>query len=133
MLDFLKEEQGASLMELIVIIVVMGVILPSVFLIYSSGSVFHSRYEIRIRCNQLANMRTEEILAYKYEHPDWYKIIDSYAGTVQTADDYTVKTEISYISGWGNAGLDAYEIKITVSHQHLPDGAVLTTRLTKYV
>ncbi|MGD9486745.1 MAG: hypothetical protein AB7W47_01865 [Calditrichaceae bacterium] len=132
MLDYLKEEQGASLMELIVIIVVMGVILPSVFLIFSSGSVFHSRYEVRIRCSQLANMRTEEILAYKYEHPDWYKNIDSYAGTTKTVDDYSVKTEISYISGWGNAGLEAYEIKITVSHQHLPDGLVLITRLTKY-
>lgn len=98
---YLKEEQGASLMELIIVIVAMGVILPSVFLIYSSGSVFHSRYEIRIRCNQLANLRTEEILAYKHEHPDWYKYINSYAGTVQTADDYSVKTEVSYVFRMG--------------------------------
>ena len=131
-LKFTGNQKGFSLLELIVVLVLVGVALPTFLMILGLLANNHAENEILTRCMTLADSKIEEIFAFKNENPLWFNTIESKAGEETLEGNYTRTTVISEKTNWGDNKEDAYEVSVTVSHPKLPQGYTLTVRLTKF-
>jgi len=132
MRSFLKKEQGVTLIELIVVIIILGVALPFLFSMIGYLATHHARNEIYTQSMMLADSRLEEIYAFKQQQKDWYKNIMDF-NEVETLDGgFTRETVITKVDNWGNANLEAYDVTVNVTHSSLSDGYTIKVRLTKF-
>jgi len=131
-LKFTGNQKGFSLLELIVVLILVGVALPTFLMIMGLLANNHAENEILTRCMTLADSKIEEIFAFKNENPLWFNTIESKAGEETLEGNYTRTTVISEKTNWGDNKEDAYEVSVTVSHPKLPQGYTLTVRLTKF-
>ncbi len=131
-LKFTGNQKGFSLLELIVVLILVGVALPTFLMIMGLLANNHAENEILTRCMTLADSKIEEIFAFKNENPLWFNTIESKAGQETLEGNYTRTTVISEKTNWGNNKEDAYEVSVTVAHPKLPQGYTLTVRLTKF-
>ncbi len=127
-----ENENGLTLIELVVVIILIGVALPSILSMMGLVSLHSVRNEVTEEAVSLAESKMEEIIGKKETRWDWYKDASQFEADETLPDGYQRVVEVTPVTGWGNAELDAWEIKVTVSHQLLPDGYSLVTRLTKY-
>ncbi|MCB0283670.1 MAG: prepilin-type N-terminal cleavage/methylation domain-containing protein [Calditrichae bacterium] len=130
-MKYKREEQGFTLIELVVVITIIGIILPSLFVLMGNLSIQSFNSRLTSQVINLANSRMEEIQAFKEESWDWYKDINNYSET-ENSNGFTRNTTITYHNSWGNSGYEAYEINVNVSHSKLPQGYTLRFFLTKY-
>jgi len=131
MIRFIRNQQGISLFEIILLIVIVGVALPSLYTLNGIIVRYHAKNEIIVQATSLADSRMEEIISFKEENDDWDTYIDNYDQTESLSGGFTRVTKVTSVSGWGAEGLDAYEIKVTVSHVELKNGYSLTTMLAE--
>ena len=125
-------QQGFTLIELIVTIVILGIAIPSLISVIALASLNSSKNGVLEKAVTIAEYKMEEFVQYKEANWDWYKNLNYFQSTESLDDGYTREATVKGISGWGNAGVDAYEISVTVTHSLLPNGYKLTTRFTIY-
>lgn len=129
---FWKNQQGVSLFELIITIVIVGIALPSLISVFGLTTRNFLQNEVLMNCVGYADSRMEEILSFRDQNWDWYKTIYDFETKQKYKKWYLVTTSVNQISGWGDANLDAYEITVTATHSTLENGYTLTMRLCKY-
>jgi type II secretory pathway pseudopilin PulG len=125
--NFYRNENGVSLLELILVIVLVGAALPSLLVVIGQMSEYSIKDEIAFQAVGLANTKMEEICAFKHKNSNWYSGISSYAGTENLADGYIRTVTISTVHNWITTGIDACKVEVAVSHPQFSSGYVLTT------
>ena len=134
MIPTLKNQSGATLLELIIMIVIMGVVLPVVLGTISYVSVQSANYAVMDQAVALAEERMEQIMGQKEAQWNWYQNPSQFALSESLADGYTRTTTVSTLANWGVGAVDAWEVRVTVVQpQRLPNGYSLVVRFTKYV
>lgn len=122
-----NNENGATLIELIVAIILMGAALPALLVVIGQMSDYHMRDDIAFHAVSLANNKMEEIYAFKNEYTNWSGNISSFAGTENLTNGYTRTVTITTVYDWISTGIDACKIEVVVSHPTFTSGYVLTT------
>ena len=131
MIHLLKNQQGISLIEVIILIIIIGVALPSLYTLNALIVRYYTKNEIIVQATSLADSRMEEIISFKKENDDWSKYISSYNQSESLSRGFTRATTVTSVSGWGAEGLNAYEIVVTVSHMDLENGYSLTVMMAE--
>ncbi len=127
-----RNERGVTLFELILVIVLMGIALPSLLSLMGQISLQSTRPAIMEKAITLAEEKMEEIIGKKEANWNWYKNPTQFESDETLSDGFQRTVTVTAITGWGSAALDAWEIQVTVTHTLLPNGYSLTVRLTKY-
>ncbi|NOG44195.1 MAG: prepilin-type N-terminal cleavage/methylation domain-containing protein [Calditrichaeota bacterium] len=130
-IKLIREEQGLTLLEVIVTVIIVGIALPSLFVLIGNLSYQSFQNRVMTQSVNLANNRMEEIQAFKDSRWDWYKSINDYV-EIEDVEGYTRTTEVSYHSDWDDSDYEAYQVEVNVSHPKFPNGYNLTTYLTLY-
>lgn len=125
-------EKGLTLIELIVVLVLVGLIFPTIFSLAGTASVKATRYMYMQEASSLAEEKMEEIIGYKEQHWDWYKHINKFVGQENLNRNFTRSVTIKKISNWGKAKIDCWQVTVSVKHPHIKNPAVLSIRFTKY-
>ncbi len=128
----LREERGFTLLEVIVVVVIVGVALPSLFILIGNVSYGSFRNKLMNTAVNHASSRLERIQAFKDENWDWYKTIENYEAEEDLADGFTRVTEIKHIDDWESTGYEAYAVTVSVGHDKLKDSYSVTIYLTLY-
>ncbi len=129
-----KNQSGATLLELIIMIVIMGVVLPVALGTISYIAVQSADYGVMDQAAVLAEERMEEIIGQKESQWNWYLTPNQFAATENLADGYVRTTTVSTLTNWGNGGIDGWEVRVSVVQpDRLPDGYSLVVRLSQYV
>jgi len=110
--NLIKNENGITLFELIILIILAGITLPAIFGIMGQIILYHSKNEIILKSVHLAESKMEEILAFKRETNDWYNSIENFSGTEEINGGYTRSINVTHIPDWESLNIDAYEIVI---------------------
>lgn len=131
--DISSREQGATLMETIVVVIIVGVALPSLMVLMGNLSFNNFKSELLSRAVDLASNRLEEIQAYKEDNWDWYKTIQTFNAEEVLADGFKRTTKITYYKTWGADGMEAYQVSVIISHAKLSSVYEIYIYLTKYV
>lgn len=131
MISLLKNQQGVSLIEIIILIIIVGVALPSLYTLNGVVVRYHTKNEIIAQAASLADSRMEEIISFKKENYGWATYINNYDQTESLSGGFTRVTTVTSVSGWGAEGLDSYRIEVTVSHNELESGYTLTAMLAE--
>jgi Tfp pilus assembly protein PilV len=131
LIRFLKNQQGISLIEVIILIIIVGVALPSLYTLNAIVLRYHAKNEIIAQANSMADSRVEEIISFKKENGNWSKYISSYNQSESLAGGFMRVTTVTSVSGWGAEGLNAFRIEVTVSHTELVNGYRLTVMLAR--
>ncbi|RMH65712.1 MAG: prepilin-type N-terminal cleavage/methylation domain-containing protein [Calditrichaeota bacterium] len=128
----LRKEQGFTLMEVIVVVVITGIALPSLFVLL--GNISYASFSTRMMNTavNLASSRMEEIQAFKDANWDWYKTIEDFETEESLNDGFTRTTTVEHIDDWDNTGYEAYQITIAVAHQKVENPYTVTMNLTLY-
>ncbi len=127
-----REERGFTLLEVIVVVVIVGVALPSLFILIGNVSYGSFRNKLMNSAVNIASSRLEQVQAFKDENWDWYKTITKFEEDETLADGFTRKTEVAHFEDWESSGYEAYGVTVTVGHQKLDDTYQVTIYLTKY-
>lgn len=125
-------QEGFTLMELVVMIVLLGVAIPSVISLYSQLSVTSVKSGVLDQMMFYAESKMEEIIAIKEKNLNWYKTPNQFTENVNLADDYHRTVTVQNIQNWGNVNLSAVQITVDVSHPLIENSYTLTVRLTPY-
>ncbi len=131
MRKLIREEQGLTLFEVIVTVIIVGIALPSLFVLIGNLSYQSLQNKTMAQAVNLANSRLEEVQAFKDSQWDWYKSINDYV-EIENIDDYTRTTEVSYNSEWGESNYEAYQVEVNVSHPKFEAGYTISIYLTLY-
>ncbi len=125
-------EEGLTLVELIVVLVLVGLIFPTIFSLAGTASVKATKYMYMQEASSLAEEKIEEIIGYKDQHWDWYKHINKFAGQENLNRNFTRTVSIQKISNWGKAKIDCWQVTVSVKHPQIQNPAILSVRFTKY-
>ena len=132
MRGFWRNQRGVTLFELVLVIIIMGIALPSLLSLMGQISLHSTRPAILEKAIALTEEKMEEIIGKKEANWDWYKNPNQFVSTELLTEGFQRTVTVTPITGWGNAALDAWEVKVTVTHNLLPNGYSLTVRFTKY-
>ena len=128
----IHSEKGLTLVELIVVLILVGLIFPTIFSLAGTASVKATKYMYMQEANYLAEEKIEEITGYKEQHWDWYKHINKFIGLENLNRGFVRSVSVQKISNWGKARIDCWEAVVTVTHPQIKNPMVLSVRLTKY-
>jgi Tfp pilus assembly protein PilV len=116
----IKSQRGATLLELIISFIILGIALPAVILMVGQMGIDHGVNESIYRAVSDANAKMEEIVAFKKMNNDsaiWADTITDFAGTETLADGSQRTVTIVNINNWINEGpvvRDAYQVDVSV-------------------
>lgn len=128
-----RNQAGLTLVELIVLIVLLGGLLPAVFSMMHELSHKSVRNEIIVTAVSLASTKMEEILAYKREHPDsWTAGIGDYSGSESLSGGYSRNVTVTQLPSWGGYGIDVYRVETRISHHLLGTDYTVSLILAPY-
>jgi len=127
-----KGQNGYSLIELIVVIVLLGVMAPAIISIYGDVSVLSATSAIMDQMLVLAEEKMEEISGKKENDWDWYKNPTQYEVDEALANGYHRTVTVTTITNWGAVNIDGWEVYVLITHPQYTNGFSLTTRFAKY-
>ena len=126
---FLKNQQGISLIETIILIIIVGVALPSLYALNGVILRYHTKNEVLVQATSMADSRMEAIISFKKENSDWRTYIGNYNQTESLPGGFARISTVTKVGGWGAEGLSAYRIEVTVSQAELENGYRLIVML----
>jgi prepilin-type N-terminal cleavage/methylation domain-containing protein len=132
MKSIVRNQNGFTLIELVVTIILLGVTLPAIFGLIGQVAFHSSRQAIKDQAVLLAEEKIEEIIGLKESDWDWYKDPTRYEDDEDLADNFSRSVSVSAVSSWGGFNLDAWQIDVVVTHPQLTDGYQLSVRFTTY-
>jgi len=127
-----KRENGFTLIELVVAIVLMGVALPVIIGLFANVSLYASRGTVKDQMVAHAQNKMEEIVAVKEANWDWYKNPNQFVATENLTDNFQRSVTVTSISNWGNQGINGWEVTVSVSHPQMSNNYSLSVRFSKY-
>lgn len=127
-----ENENGFSLIELIVAIIILGVALPAIFSLYASLSANSQKSATLDHMVEYAQNRMEEIIAVKEADTWWYQNPSQFDGTDNLGNGYIRTVSSSAISNWGNRGISGWEITVQVSNPRVTNPYTLIVRFSQY-
>jgi type II secretory pathway pseudopilin PulG len=128
-----KKETGATLLELVVVMVLIGILLPGILALLSQFAIHSVQNPYMEQAIALAEQRMEEVIGRKNAQWNWYLTPNQFDVAESIAGGFTRTTAVNAISNWGAAQINAWEVRVTVSHPQLTKGNFfLVTRITKY-
>ena len=116
----IKSQRGATLLELIISFIILGIALPAVILMIGHMGIDHGVNESIYHAVCYANEKMEEIVAFKKMNNDsaiWTNTITDFAGTEILADGSQRTVTVVNINNWINEGpvvRDAYQVDVSV-------------------
>lgn len=116
----IRSQRGATLLELIISFIILGIALPAVILLIGHMGMHHGNNESVYHSISYANEKMEEILAFKKMNNDlgvWADTITDFAGTETLADGSQRTVTVVAINNWINEGpvvRDAYRVDVMV-------------------
>ena len=119
-LNRIKSQRGATLLELIISFIILGIALPAVILMVGHMGIHHGVNESIYHAVSYANEKMEEIVAFKKMNNDsaiWTYTIADFAGTETLADGSQRTVTVVKIDNWINEGpvvRDAYRVDVSV-------------------
>lgn len=128
----IRRQQGFTLMELVVMIVLLGVAIPAIIALYSQLSATSLKSSVLDRMMFYAETKMEEIIAAKENNLNWYQTPNQFVENVDLPDDFHRTVTVQTIQNWGNVNISAVEIAVIVTHPLIDSGYTLTVRLTPY-
>ncbi len=128
----LKNESGLTLVELIVVLVIIGLLFPTIFSLAGQASYKATKFLLMQEASYLAEAKIEEIIGFKSLNWDWYKTINKYAKTEDLGRGFQRTVTITKLKKWGKGKIDCWEVVVKVSHPKLENPFMLSVRLTKY-
>jgi len=133
MLSRLREEKGVTLLEAVVVVIIVGIALPSLFVLMGNLSVRTVTNRLMTQSVYLADSRLEEIQAFRDANWDWYQTVEErFEGTEEQENGFSRQTRITYIAEWGEDNQEAYEVTVVVSNSNMPRPFQITFYLTKF-
>ena len=114
----LYKEKGATLIELVVTMVILGIAIPAILSIVGQMGIHHFQNESVYQSVSFANTKMEEIVAYKHLNSNWSDNIADFAGTENLTGGFQRTVTISDISSWitsGSVTKDAVQVIVSVS------------------
>ncbi|MBD3223588.1 MAG: prepilin-type N-terminal cleavage/methylation domain-containing protein [Caldithrix sp.] len=128
----IKSNQGYTLVELIVAIVILGVALPAFISLVGKISMNASNSMAIDQAVTIAEQSMEEIIGFKDSNWDWYKTVSQFQGIDTVSNDFTRSVTINNLNNWGNANVDAWRVVVQVNHPQLQNPYEIELRLTKF-
>ncbi|MHB2152861.1 type IV pilus modification PilV family protein [Calditrichota bacterium GD2] len=129
---FKQREEGFTLIELVVALVLIGIIFPTFFSLAGMASVKAAKFLHSQQAQYLAESKMEEIIGFKRLNWDWYKTISKFEKTEILEDDFTRSVKVEKIKNWGKAQIEGWQVTVAVSHPALDEDVTLTIRFSKY-
>lgn len=127
-----QKQGGFTLIEMVVAIVLLGVLVPFVFGIFGQVSIFAARGNVVEQAFLHAESKMEEITGIKEINWDWADDPDQFEVDEDLPDNYHRVVTVTGFSGWGDEGIDGWDVDVVVTHPMLPNGVALSMRLTQY-
>ena len=125
-------QNGFSLMELVIAIILIGVTLPALLSLYANLSAKASDSAVMDQLVALTQRKMEEIVGFKENAWDWYLDPTQFEDSESLPDNYQRTVTVQTVSNWGNASLDGWDVIVSVTHPRLTSGYQLSVRFTKY-
>ncbi len=125
-------QNGFTLLELVIAIILIGVTLPALLSLYANMSAKASDSAIMDQLVALAQSKMEEIVGFKENTWDWYKDPTQFEVSESLPDSYQRTVTVQAVTGWGNASLDGWDVIVSVTHPRLTSGYQLSVRFTQY-
>jgi type II secretory pathway pseudopilin PulG len=123
----LKQNHGFSIFEVVVMIALLGITLPSILSIVGQFSVYHFKNKAANEFAGMASSKMEEIFAFKNSNTDWADTIEDFKKSEDMGGSYTRIVEVTLISDWiSEINIDAYQIDVSVYHPVSTHGYKLT-------
>ena len=129
---FLRGQEGFTLMELVVMIVLLGVAIPSIISLYSQLSATSVKSSVLDQMMFYAEAKMEEVIAIKEKNLNWYQTPNQFAEDVNLPDDFHRTVTVQNIQNWGNVNISAVQVTVDVTHPLINNSYTLTVRLTPY-
>jgi competence protein ComGC len=123
---FWMEHKGATLFELIIVIILIGVTLPSILGLMSQITVNHLKNEILNGCASRANSKMEEIVVFKNNNDLWYDSMSTFVGDEVLSGGYQRTVTLTKTTDWLSTGFETYQINVTISHPNIPNSYTIT-------
>ena len=121
-----RRQNGFTLIELIIFIVVVGAGLAGILAVSNTAVKSSADPMVRKQAMAMADSILEEILQKEYSDPDGVQGSETTRATMDDVDDYSGKTK-SLFSDWPSA-LSSYTVAITVTATAL--GGVAAKKVT---
>lgn len=119
-------------MELVVMIVLLGVAIPSVIYLYSQLSATSVKSSVLDQMMFYAESKMEEIIAIKEKNLNWDQTPNQFAEDINLPDDFHRTVTVQNITNWGNVNIPAVQVTVDVTHPLISNSYTLTVRLTPY-
>jgi len=127
-----NRQEGFTLMELVVMIVLLGVAIPSVIYLYSQLSATSVKSSVLDQMMFYAESKMEEIIAIKEKNLNWDQTPNQFAEDINLPDDFHRTVTVQNITNWGNVNVPAVQVTVDVTHPLISNSYTLTVRLTPY-
>jgi type II secretory pathway pseudopilin PulG len=118
----IKQNRGATLFELVVLIIVIGIAIPAVLTVFGQMVIYNVNNAAVHRYVSLANSKMEEIVAFKQENDDWTDSISDFEISEDAGDGYTSTVTLTYLNNWLPTGKDGYQVDVKITHLSDPNG-----------
>lgn len=124
-------QRGATLLELLVLLTLLGISLPAIISMVSSLYVHHAVMQARLQAVQLAQQELEKLRFYRDAHWDWFLRTREMEQMVEKVEGYqmTVNIEKRHV---GKANVPLWRVRVRVSHKNLSQPVVLETYFARY-
>ncbi len=123
---------GATLLEVVVTITILGVALPAGFALLSNAYVQYTESRVQQQAFSVAQKYAEALWAYRNKNVYWYQEIENQFNHPVQEGKFTVSYHVRK-ERRGKARVWIWKIDVVVSHPELRKPVVLTVFWTRYV
>ncbi len=127
-----RASAGATLLEVVVAITILGVALPAGVLILNNSFRQYTEHALQEQALRLAQQELERVKAYRDANVYWYKTIEGAFQQPRVQGKFEIYFEVRKTT-MGNRRIPMWRVGVTVRHPQLEQPVRLTLYLSQYV